>query len=152
MTQTSTYNSRCGWQVLRLMMLSVATVMYHLWQMNEILVYCFGGKAVLGKSKVFIGKPVSVSLIYKFGPQHNRNILEYPLTIYFYITLQKAVRHRGINTVKLHLPSHWLSGLPITWIGLALRTFFLSSFFFFLTELVLHLSVAKMFPQIVKYT
>jgi len=34
MTQTSKYNSEYGWQVLRLMMLSVAMVMHHLWQMN----------------------------------------------------------------------------------------------------------------------
>jgi len=48
-TQTSKCNSQCGWQVLRLMVLSVATVMYHWWQMNEIWVYCFGGKSLLGK-------------------------------------------------------------------------------------------------------
>jgi hypothetical protein len=38
------------------MMPSVAAVMHRWWQINEIWVYCFSGKALLGKDESIFGK------------------------------------------------------------------------------------------------
>ena len=38
------------------MTLSVATVMHHWWEMNEIRVHCFGGNTLLGKNEIIYRK------------------------------------------------------------------------------------------------